>query len=58
MENKFTLMKKVLFGKQIKYDRNNFINISDPFKLILDNLNYDINTHTFDFSEPIKPVII
>ena len=58
MENKFTLMKKVLFGKQIKYDRNNFINISDPFKLILDNLSYDINTHTFDFSEPIKPVII
>ena len=58
MENKFTLMKKVLFGKQIKYDRNNFVDVSDPFKLILDNLSYDINTHTFDFSEPIKPVII
>ena len=56
MENKYTLMKKVLFGKQIKFEKNTFLNINEPFKYILDNLTYDINTHSFDFSIPINPI--
>ena len=54
MENKYTLIKKVLFGKQIKFEKNTFMNINDPFKYILDNLTYDINTHSFDFSIQIN----
>ena len=50
MENKYTLIKKVLFGKQIKFDKNSFVNINDPFKLILQNLTYDVDSHSFDFS--------
>ena len=50
MENKYTLIKKVLFGKQIKFDKNTFVNINDPFKLILQNLTYDVDSHSFDFS--------
>ena len=50
MENKYTLIKKVLFGKQIKFDKNTFTNINDPFKFILQNLTYDMETHSFDFS--------
>ena len=50
MENKYTLIKKVLFGKQIKFDKNTFTNINEPFKFILQNLSYDIDTHSFDFS--------
>ena len=50
MENKYTLIKKVLFGKQIKFEKSTFLNINEPFKYILDNLVYDINTHSFDFS--------
>ena len=49
MENKYTLIKKVLFGKQIKFDKNTFININEPFKFILQNLTYDENSHSFDF---------
>ena len=49
-------MKKVLFGKQIKFEKNTFLNINEPFKYILDNLTYDINTHSFDFSIPINPI--
>ena len=50
LENKYTLIKKVLFGKQIKFDKNTFANINDPFKYILENLIYDMDTHSFDFS--------
>ena len=50
MENKYTLAKKVLFGKQIKFDKNTFLNINEPFKFILQNLTYDIDNHSFDFS--------
>ena len=49
MENKYTLINKVLFGKQIKFDKNTFININEPFKFILQNLTYDENSHSFDF---------
>ena len=50
MENKYTLIKKVLFGKQIKFDKNTFTNINDPFKYILQNLTYDMDSHSFEFS--------
>ena len=52
MENKYTLINKVLFGKQIKIEKNTFNNIKDPFKVILDNLTYEIETHSFDFTLP------
>ena len=50
MENKYTLVKKVLFGKQIKFDKNIFLNVNEPFKFILQNLTYDMDNHSFDFS--------
>lgn len=52
MENKYTLINKVLFGKQIKFDKNMFINEKEPFKLIMDNLTYDLDNHSFDFTIP------
>ena len=58
MENKYTLMKKVLFGKQIKFDKNTILNVNNPFKLILQNLTYDIDTHSFDFSNQVNSNII
>ena len=58
MENKYTLMKKVLFGKQTKFDKNTFLNVNNPFKLILQNLTYDVDTHSFDFSNKINSNII
>ena len=58
MENKYTLMKKVLFGKQTKFDKNTFLNVNNPFKLILQNLTYDVDTHSFDFSNQINSNII
>ena len=54
MENKYTCINKVLFGKQIKNDKNIFNNIKEPFKFILENLAYDIETHSFDFTLPIQ----
>ena len=58
MENRYTLFKKVLFGKQIKFNKNTFANNNDPFKYILQNLTYDIDTHSFDFSPQINPNIL
>ena len=52
MENKYTLINKVLFGKQIKIDKNLLNNIKDPFNFILENLTYDIESHSFDFIIP------
>ena len=52
MENKYTLMNKVLFGKQIKIEKNLFSNIKEPFDFILENLVYDIDNHSFDFNVP------
>ena len=52
MENKYTLTNKVLFGKQIKIEKNLFNNIKEPFDFILENLIYDIDNHSFDFNIP------
>ena len=52
MENKYTLTNKVLFGKQIKIEKNLFNNIKEPFDFILENLIYDIDNHSFDFNVP------
>ena len=52
MENKYTLTNKVLFGKQIKIEKNLFSNIKEPFDFILENLIYDIDNHSFDFNIP------
>ena len=52
MENKYTLTNKVLFGKQIKIEKNLFNNIKEPFEFILENLIYDVDNHSFDFNVP------
>ena len=52
MENKYTLTNKVLFGKQIKIEKNLFNNVKEPFDFILENLIYDIDNHSFDFNIP------
>ena len=52
MENKYTLTNKVLFGKQIKIEKNLFNNIKEPFDFILENLIYDLDSHSFDFNIP------
>ena len=52
MENKYTLINKVLFGKQIKIEKNLINNIKAPFNFILENLSYDLESHSFDFALP------
>ena len=52
MENKYTLINKVLFGKQIKTEKNLFNSIKEPFNFIMENLTYDIESHSFDFNMP------
>ena len=54
MENKYTLMNKVLFGKQIKIDKIIFNNVKEPFNFIIENLKYDIDSHSFDFDPPLN----
>ena len=54
MENKYTLINKVLFVKQNKIDKNLLNNIKEPFNFILENLKYDIESHSFDFIIPEK----
>ena len=50
MENKYTLTSRVLFGKQIKFEKNLFNNVKEPFNFISENLTYDIENHSFDFT--------
>ena len=54
MENKYTLVNKVLFGKQIKIEKNLINNIKAPFSFILENLSYDLESLSFDFTLPQK----
>ena len=57
IENKYTLINKVLFGKQIKIEKNLINNIKAPFNFILENLSYDLESHSFDFTLPQKQKI-
>ena len=52
MENKYTLINKVLFGKQIKLEKNIINSIKEPFNFIMENLTYDIDNHSFEFIIP------
>lgn len=54
MESKYILANKVLFGKQVKIEKD-FPYNKNPFEFILKNLKYDMENHFFDFSsEKIK----
>ena len=53
LENKYTSIKKILFQKQITFNKETISNNKEKngnfLEYILNNLNYDINNSSFDF---------
>ena len=54
LENKYTLIKKILFEKQITFNKEMIANKKERndniFEYILNNLTYDVNNASFDFT--------
>ena len=54
LENKYTLIKKILFEKQITFNKEMIANKKERndniFEYILNNLTYDVNNASFDFN--------